>query len=266
MESHVTRKYQHYKNLLSISVTIGLLLALQGCAAFLNFPQNVPALNGGFRDFHGEQYRTLQWEEFVQMPSFGDISLKFPPGMSAAKREPAAYPLTILYKKNRFAGLMGTSHRQLHVIEVPDGKTLRVPIPKMDGYHPKDIIIWVAETDDEGNPNDMRVLFRFAETEIIDPNDPDRHAAFWMDHEDQCFARGRIQTLEYTLDKNANYKGDRHPLAFESTLGGLCIFNNTSSSIVATEIPGWHLRSNVRVKIPKVYQRDWHRSIWQPYP
>lgn len=258
----VARKHQPKARLFSIPAMAALLLTLQGCAAFLNFPQNVPALNDDFKYFHGEQYRSLEWKTFTDMPNFGDITVELPTGMSLGRHSPGYPPAKLLYEKNRAAGLMGSQWRQLHVYGVPDSKTLRFPVPRLDGYHPKDLMFWVRVVDADGSANNLRVIFRFAETEVVDPSDPERHVAFWRDQHYQCFARGRVQTLESTLDKEDNY-----PLQFDSTLRGLCVFHETpGGGILATETPGWHLRSNVRVKLLKHYQNPRYSHQWQPYP
>lgn len=258
----VARKRQQQAALFSIPAMAALLLALQGCAAFLHFPQNVPAFNDDFRLFYGEQYRPLEWQAFTSMPSFGDITVQLPAGMSLGQHSPGSPPVKLLYAKNRAAGLMGTQWRQLHVYGVPDSKTMRFPVPRLDGYHPKTLVFWVRDASADSSASSMRVLFRLAETEVIDPDDPDRHVAFWRDHNDQCFARGRVQTIESTLDKD-----DSYPLQFDSTLRGLCVFHPTSGDgVVAIDTPSWHLRSNVRVNLPKHYQNPRYRSQWQPYP
>lgn len=258
----MARKRQQQAAFFSIPAMAALLLTLQGCAAFLHFPQNVPAFNDDFRLFHGEQYRPLQWQAFTDMPSFGDITVQLPAGMSLGQHSPGSPQVKLLYRKNRAAGLMGTQWRQLHVYGVPDNKTMRFPVPRLDGYHPQTLVFWVRDARADGSANSMRVLFRLAETEVIDPDDPDRHVAFWRDHNDQCFARGRVQTIESTLDKE-----DSYPLQFDSTLRGLCVFHPTSDGgVVVTDTPSWHLRSNVRVKLPKHYQNPRYRSQWQPYP
>ena len=164
---------------------------------------------------------------------------------------------------------ISNSNRQLHALDSTVGQPkVEVMAARIRATGtPVNVVglsaqLWLVVKDCSPSANSMRVLFRLAETEVIDPDDPDRHVAFWRDHNDQCFARGRVQTIESTLDKD-----DSYPLQFDSTLRGLCVFHPTSDGgVVATDTPSWHLRSNVRVKLPKHYQNPRYRSQWQPYP
>ena len=105
-----------------------------------------------------------------------------------------------------------------------------------------------------------------ANTSIIDPNDADRHAAFWMDHRGECLQRGRIQPIEYADDTQATIGGERHPFQFDTEMDGLCVFQvPPQTAMIETDAPGTALRSPVRVLIPKVYLLPQFSSYWQPH-
>lgn len=248
------------------AVALALLSTLPGCASILDFPQNVPAFNDGFgKPSFDEQERIVEWDVFTRMPGFGDVLVELPPGMTLAHAPFRPGPLVLNYTKNRSAGIMGTRWRKLTVSGDPplDGQTLRLPVPRIEHYHPQSLMLRVRAADAGG---DMRVLLNFAETEIVDPNDVDRHSAFWRDQDGQCLARGRLQPLEYASTTAVD--AERYPLRFDTTLRGLCVFRYpTSEHVVATDTPGQPLRSHVRLRIPEVYQRMFqppHQP--QPFP
>ena len=92
----------------------------------------------------------------------------------------------------------------------------------------------------------MRLDFPLTETSVSDPNDPDRHAAFWMDHRGECLQRGRIQPIEYAATE-ATIGGARHPFRFHTDLDGLCVFQRPpQTAIIATDVPGTPLRTGAR--------------------
>lgn len=89
-----------------------------------------------------------------------------------------------------------------------------------------------------------------------------------MDHRGECLRRGRIQPIEYADDTQATIGGERYPFRFDTTLDGLCVFQlPPQTAIRETDTPGTALRSQVRVRIPKVYLRPQFSVIGsRPHP
>lgn len=245
-----------------------LLAVLSSCSAIRDFPQNVRTLNDGFGSPQlDHQTRTVDVATYRAMPAFGEIALTLPPGTTLGTQTYGGPPVSLSYDKNRAAGLRGTQWRKLGVRGVaPDADgVLRLPVPRVAGYHPTSLLLWVRTPDAEGARN-MRLDLPLTETSIIDPNDPDRHAAFWMDHRGECLQRGRIQPIEYADDTEATIGGARHPFRFHTDLDGLCVFQRPpQTAIIATDVPGTPLRSPVRVRIPKVYLQPQFSGYWQPH-
>lgn len=250
-----------------IAAAAMLLAVLPGCSAVRDFPQNVRALNDGFGSPQlDHQTRTVEADAYRAMPGFGEIVLTLPRGAAMGTHTHGGPPVSLSYDKNRAAGLMGSQWRKLGVRGVePDADgVLRLPVPHITGYHPTSLLVWVRAPDADG-ARSMRLDFPLTEPSVIDPNDPDRHAAFWMDHRGACLARGRIQPIEYADDTQATIGGARHPFEFDTTLSGLCVFPvPPQTAIIATDTPGTPLRSPVRVRIPKVYLHSQFSGYWQP--